>query len=140
MRAVVLDAWLQREAGFPRLPEGRGKAGRAEPEAIQAPPFPGALCDVVIVGRNRPADGSKLAGTYGPRIHFAIFETAAQRERSRRRRSNLGVENRVRSKLKCPLFVASEMSGFKVVPSPSGPGWFWGECCNHGGKIVVTRR
>src|SRR5438128_5974415 len=32
----------------------------------------------------------------------------------------------VRSKLKCPLFVACEMSGFKVVPSPSGPGWFWG--------------
>ena len=28
----------------------------------------------------------------------------------------------VRSKLKCPVFVASEMSGFKVVPSPYG----WG--------------
>ncbi len=28
----------------------------------------------------------------------------------------------VGSKLKCPLFVASEMSGFKVVPSPFGLG------------------
>jgi hypothetical protein len=28
----------------------------------------------------------------------------------------------VGSKLKCPLFVASEMSGFKVVPSPIGLG------------------
>ena len=28
----------------------------------------------------------------------------------------------VRSKLKCPVFVASEMSGFKVVPSPIGLG------------------
>ena len=28
----------------------------------------------------------------------------------------------VGSKLKCPVFVASEMSGFKVVPSPFG----WG--------------
>jgi len=28
----------------------------------------------------------------------------------------------VGSKLKCPFFVASEMSGFKVVPSPFG----WG--------------
>src|ERR1039458_2005184 len=30
----------------------------------------------------------------------------------------------VGSKLKCPVFVASEMSGFKVVPSPIGLGWF----------------
>src|SRR5438445_512935 len=29
---------------------------------------------------------------------------------------------RVRSKLTCPLFVACEMSGFTVVPSPSGLG------------------
>ena len=28
----------------------------------------------------------------------------------------------VGSKLKCPVFVASEMSGFKVVPSPIGLG------------------
>src|ERR1700727_1607005 len=28
--------------------------------------------------------------------------------------------NTVGGKLKCPLFVASEMSGFKVVPSPMG--------------------
>jgi hypothetical protein len=28
----------------------------------------------------------------------------------------------VRSKSKCPVFVASEMSGFKVVPSPIGLG------------------
>ncbi len=28
----------------------------------------------------------------------------------------------VGSKLKCPLFVASEMSGFRVVPSPFGLG------------------
>ena len=30
--------------------------------------------------------------------------------------------NTVGGKLKCPLFVASEMSGFKVVPSPIGLG------------------
>src|SRR5271166_1349850 len=28
----------------------------------------------------------------------------------------------VRSKLKCPVFVARDMSGFKVVPSPFGLG------------------
>ena len=28
----------------------------------------------------------------------------------------------VGSKLKCPVFVASEMSGFKVVPAPIGLG------------------
>ena len=28
----------------------------------------------------------------------------------------------VGSKLRCPVFVASEMSGFKVVPSPFGLG------------------
>jgi len=42
----------------------------------------------------------------------------------------------VRSKLKCPLFVASEMSGFKVVPSPSGPGWFWGWGCRGRGQSL----
>jgi epoxyqueuosine reductase len=31
-------------------------------------------------------------------------------------------KSRVGSKLKCPVFVASEMSGFKVVPSPIGLG------------------
>ena len=35
----------------------------------------------------------------------------------------------VRSKLKCPFFVASDMSGFKVVPSPFGLGRFWGWGC-----------
>src|SRR5438128_12540590 len=43
----------------------------------------------------------------------------------------------VRSKLKCPLFVASEMSGFKVVPSPSGSGWFWGWGCRGRGQSGV---
>src|SRR5437667_1108657 len=42
----------------------------------------------------------------------------------------------VRSKLKCPLFVACEMSGFKVVPSPSGPGWFWGWGCRGRGQSL----
>src|SRR2546429_9946350 len=42
----------------------------------------------------------------------------------------------VLSKLKCPLFVASEMSGFKVVPSPSGSGWFWGWGCRGRGQSL----
>src|SRR5437667_12628932 len=42
----------------------------------------------------------------------------------------------VRSKLKCPLFVASEMSGFKVVSSPSGSGWFWGWGCRGRGQSL----
>jgi hypothetical protein len=45
------------------------------------------------------------------------------------------VSNRVGSKLKCPLFVASEMSGFKVVPSPVGLGWFWGWGAGEGGNF-----
>ena len=43
---------------------------------------------------------------------------------------------RVRSKLKCPLFVACDMSGFKVVPSPSGSGWFWGWGCRGSGQSL----
>jgi hypothetical protein len=39
------------------------------------------------------------------------------------------VSRGVGSNLKCPLFVASEMSGFRVVPSPIGLGWFWGWGC-----------
>jgi hypothetical protein len=34
----------------------------------------------------------------------------------------LAPQTPVGSKLKCPVFVASEMSGFKVVPSPIGLG------------------
>src|SRR2546426_12333681 len=52
---------------------------------------------------------------------------------------NAGVHeavSHVRSKLKCPLFVACEMSGFKVVPSPSGPGWFWGWGCRGRGQSL----
>jgi len=41
----------------------------------------------------------------------------------------------VGSKLKCPVFVASEMSGFKVVPSPIGLGWFWGWGCRGRGQF-----
>ena len=41
----------------------------------------------------------------------------------------------VLSKLKCPVFVASEMSGFKVVPSPLGLGWFWGWGCRGRGQF-----
>src|SRR6202043_2796539 len=41
----------------------------------------------------------------------------------------------VGSKLKCPVFVASEMSGFRVVPSPVGLGWFWGWGCRGRGQI-----
>ena len=41
----------------------------------------------------------------------------------------------VGSKLKCPLFVAGEMSGFKVVPSPFGLGWFWGWGCRGRGSF-----
>src|SRR5580658_9948416 len=42
---------------------------------------------------------------------------------------------RVGSKLKCPVFVASEMSGFKVVPSPFGLGSFWGWGAGEGGNF-----
>jgi hypothetical protein len=41
----------------------------------------------------------------------------------------------VGSKLKCPVLVASEMSGFKVVPSPVGSGWFWGWGAGEGGSF-----
>src|SRR5216684_1898768 len=41
----------------------------------------------------------------------------------------------VLSKLRCPLFVASEMSGFKVVPSPLERGWFWGWGCRGRGQF-----
>ena len=46
-----------------------------------------------------------------------------------------GLSTPVGSKLKCPLFVASEMSGFKVVPSPVGLGWFWGWGAGEGGNF-----
>src|SRR5450759_411263 len=41
----------------------------------------------------------------------------------------------VGSKLKFLFFVESEMSGFKVVPSPIGLGWFWGWGCRGRGRF-----
>ena len=50
-------------------------------------------------------------------------------------RSTTSLNLFVGSKLKCPVFVASEMSGFKVVPSPIGLGWFWGWGAGEGGSF-----
>ena len=64
---------------------------------------------------------------------------SAARTRLSRRGARRGFQQdeaaHVGSKLKCPLFVASEMSGFKVVPSPVGAGWFWGWGAGEGGSF-----
>jgi len=51
-----------------------------------------------------------------------MFSGAVDLESLPQRRQKLANATDVGSKLKCPVFVASEMSGFKVVPSPIGLG------------------
>jgi hypothetical protein len=63
----------------------------------------------------------EVAGMNSVAVLRSVDIDAAARGNRRRTSDNFG-STRVGSKLKCPLFVASEMSGFKVVPSPIGLG------------------
>src|SRR5271165_5651447 len=67
---------------------------------------------------------------------FPFYSTVSEANRDVRLfHRPLNRNNSVRSKLKCPVFVASEMSGFKVFPPPFGFGFFWGGGCGGRGDF-----